>query len=149
MRAVIQRVKWAEVSVNGETCGQIQSGLVIFLGIAKDDQPQDADYLAEKIGHLRVFNDEQGKMNLSLKDIGGSALIISQFTLYGDCRRGRRPSFTEAAAPDRAVELYHYFISRMEKNGIRTATGRFQAMMEITLLNDGPVTLLLDSKKTF
>jgi D-tyrosyl-tRNA(Tyr) deacylase len=149
MRAVIQRVKWARVTVDGELCGEIPQGMVIFLGIGKDDQEEDADYLAAKLAHLRVFSDDEGKMNLSLKDIGGHALIISQFTLYGDCRKGRRPSFTEAAEPGRAEGLYRYFIARMEKEGIKTASGRFQAMMEVTLLNDGPVTLILDRKKTF
>jgi D-aminoacyl-tRNA deacylase len=149
MRVVVQRVKWARVAANGERCGEIPQGIVILLGIAKDDREDDAAYLASKIAHLRIFNDNEGKMNMSLRDIGGHALIISQFTLFGDCRRGRRPSFTEAAEPSRAEELYRYFIARMEKEGIKTASGRFQAMMEVTLLNDGPVTLLLDSKKTF
>jgi|SRR3990172_10957571 len=149
MRAVIQRVKWARVTVDGKLCGEIPQGVVILLGIAKDDREEDADYLAAKLVHLRVFSDNEGKMNLSLKDIGGAALIISQFTLYGDCRKGRRPSFTDAAEPGRAEELYHYFIAQIQKEGIKTASGQFQAMMEVTLLNDGPVTLLLDSKKIF
>jgi len=137
------------VAVNGQVCGRISQGFLIFLGIGKEDGRGDADYLVDKIVHLRIFNDEQGKMNLSLKEVGGKALIVSQFTLYGDCRKGRRPSFTEAAQPAQAEPLYHYFVEQMRNSGIEVATGRFQAMMEVTLLNDGPVTLLLDSRKTF
>ncbi len=146
MRAVIQRVKSSSVTVGDETVGKIDSGLLVLLGVAKPDQTADADFLAEKIVNLRIFEDEQGKMNRSLIDIGGEMLVVSQFTLLGDCRKGRRPSFTEAAGPDKANELYEYFVAQVRKTGITVATGRFRAIMEVSLINDGPVTLILESK---
>ncbi len=146
MRAVIQRVKSSSVTVGDETVGKIDNGLLVLLGVAKPDQAADADFLAEKIVNLRIFEDEQGKMNRSLIDIGGEMLVVSQFTLLGDCRKGRRPSFTEAAGPDKANELYEYFVAQVRKTGITVATGRFRAMMEVALINDGPVTLILESK---
>lgn len=146
MRAVIQRVKSSSVTVGDETVGKIDSGLLVLLGVAKPDQTADADFLAEKIVNLRIFEDEQGKMNRSLIDIGGEMLVVSQFTLLGDCRKGRRPSFTEAAGPDKANELYEYFVAQVRKTGLTVATGRFRAMMEVSLINDGPVTLILESK---
>ncbi len=146
MRAVIQRVKSSSVTVGDETVGKIESGLLLLLGVAKPDQTADADFLAEKIVNLRIFEDEQGKMNRSLIDIGGEMLVVSQFTLLGDCRKGRRPSFTEAAGPDKANELYEYFVAQVRKTGVHVATGRFRTMMEVALINDGPVTLILESK---
>jgi D-tyrosyl-tRNA(Tyr) deacylase len=146
MRAVIQRVKQSSVSVADETVGNIGSGLLVLLGVADRDQPADADFMAEKIANLRIFEDEQGKMNRSLIDIGGEMLVISQFTLLGDCRKGRRPSFTEAAGPDKANELYEHFVRQVRKTGVQVATGRFRAMMEVSLINDGPVTLIVDSR---
>ncbi len=146
MRAVIQRVKSSSVTVGDETVGKINSGLLVLLGVAKPDRSADADFLAEKIVNLRIFEDEQGKMNRSLIDIGGEMLVVSQFTLLGDCRKGRRPSFTEAAGPDKANELYEYFVAQVCKTGVHVATGRFRAMMEVALINDGPVTLILESK---
>lgn len=146
MRAVIQRVKSSSVTVGDETVGKIDSGLLVLLGVAKPDQTAGADFLAEKIVNLRIFEDKQGKMNRSLIDIGGEMLVVSQFTLLGDCRKGRRPSFTEAAGPDKANELYEYFVAQVRKTGLTVATGRFRAMMEVALINDGPVTLILESK---
>ncbi len=146
MRAVIQRVKSSSVTVGDETVGKIERGLLVLLGVAKPDQTADADFLAEKIVNLRIFEDEQGKMNRSLIDIGGEMLVVSQFTLLGDCRKGRRPSFTEAAGPDKANELYEYFVAQVRKTGVTIATGRFRAMMEVSLINDGPVTLIVESK---
>ena len=146
MRAVIQRVKSSSVTVGDETVGKIDSGLLVLLGVAKQDQSADADFLAEKIVNLRIFEDEQGKMNRSLIDIGGEILVVSQFTLLGDCRKGRRPSFIDAAGPDKANELYEYFVARVRKTNVHVATGRFRAMMEVALINDGPVTLILESK---
>ena len=137
MRAVIQRVKSSFVTVGDEIVGNIDSGLLVLLGVAKPDQAGDADFLAEKIVNLRIFEDEQGKMNRSL---------ISQFTLLGDCRKGRRPSFIDAAGPDKANELYEHFVAQVRKKGVRVATGRFRAMMEVSLINDGPVTLIVESK---
>ncbi len=130
--------------------GRIDRGLLVLLGVARDDTNDDADYLAEKIANLRIFNDEQGKMNRSLIETAGSSmLVVSQFTLYGDVRRGRRPSYTDAAEPDRAGVLYEYFVTRARGYGIKVETGVFQAMMQVSLINDGPVTILLDSKKGF
>jgi D-aminoacyl-tRNA deacylase len=149
MRAVVQRVSRAVVTVNGEIVGQIGLGLLILLGIGGNDTEGDAIYLAEKIASLRVFEDGQGKMNVSLPDIGGSMLVISQFTLYGDVRRGKRPSFDGAAAPEKARELYEFFVGRIRADGLRCETGGFQEMMRVELVNEGPVTILLDSAKGF
>jgi D-tyrosyl-tRNA(Tyr) deacylase len=149
MRAVIQRVSRAQVSVDGEVCGKIDRGLLVFLGAGKNDTEADADYLAEKIIGLRIFEDDAGKMNLSVKDIGGSLLAVSQFTLYGDVRRGKRPSFDDAAPPEPARQLYEYFVNRVRSAGLVCETGRFQAMMQVELVNHGPVTILLDSTKVF
>ncbi|NLY29910.1 MAG: D-tyrosyl-tRNA(Tyr) deacylase [Firmicutes bacterium] len=146
MRALIQRVNKAEVAVEGEVIGSIGAGMVILLGVAGDDTEWDAQWLAQKSANLRIFDDGEGKMNLSLLDTGGEALIVSQFTLYGDCRRGRRPSFDKAAPPDRAEALYNLFVQEMERLGVKTATGRFQAMMNVSLENNGPVTLLVESE---
>lgn len=128
------------------TVGQIGPGLLVLLGVSTSDEETDADYLADKITHLRIFQDDAGKMNRSLVDTGGEMLIVSQFTLLGDCRKGRRPSFVEAAAPERAERLYDYFVNRVRLNGISVATGQFQAMMAVSLVNDGPVTLIVESK---
>lgn len=149
MRAVVQRVKRAEVRVGAETVGRIGRGSLVLLGIAGNDSREDADYLAKKIIELRIFEDAQGKMNLSLADIGGELLVVSQFTLYGDCRKGRRPSYSEAAPQEMALELYQYFLAQARRLCPRVEAGVFQAMMEVELVNDGPVTLLLDSKKIF
>ena len=149
MRAVVQRVKESKVEVKGETVGAIGPGLLVLLGVGEEDSEKDCTYLSEKIAHLRIFSDEEGLMNLSLMDTGGGALVVSQFTLWGDCRKGRRPSFAKAAGPERANVLYEYFISLLKKKGLRVATGRFQEMMDVFLVNDGPVTLMLDSKKAF
>ena len=149
MRAVVQRVSQARVDVEARTVGSIGRGLVVLLGVARDDTSVDADYLAEKIANLRIFNDEQGKMNRALVETAGEMLVVSQFTLYGDVRRGRRPSYTDAAEPDRACVLYEYFVERARGYGIKVETGVFQAMMQVSLINDGPVTILLDSRKGF
>jgi len=146
---VVQRVSRARVIAGGEEIGGIGPGLLVFLGVGIGDTVQDARYLAEKIAGLRIFADEEGKLNLAVKDVGGGVLVVSQFTLYGDCRKGRRPSFTEAAPPAVAEELYREFISAVEEQGLKVASGRFQAHMEVELVNDGPVTLLLDSGKLF
>jgi D-tyrosyl-tRNA(Tyr) deacylase len=145
MRVVIQRVKEARVEVAGEVTGAIGLGLLVLLGIAKTDSEQDADYLIEKLVHLRVFPDPAGKMNLSIREAGGSLLLVSQFTLYGDCRKGRRPSFDQAASPPMAAMLYKYFINRASQSGIPVEAGVFQALMQVYLVNDGPVTLICDS----
>lgn len=145
MKACIQRVRWARVRVNGETVGEIGPGLLVLPGVAMDDTEQEARMLAEKIVGLRIFEDEAGKMNRSVGDAGGSLLVVSQFTLLADCRRGRRPSFTDAAPPDRANMLCEYFIQQVRKTGLPVATGRFREHMEVELLNDGPVTIVLDS----
>ena len=149
MRAVVQRVKESKVEVDGKRVGAIGPGLLIFLGVGEDDSEKDCDYLANKIAHLRIFPDREDLMNLSLIDTGGSALVVSQFTLWGDCRKGRRPSFVRAARPEKAEELYERFIGLLKEKGIDVATGRFQAMMDVSLINDGPVTLMLDSSKGF
>jgi D-aminoacyl-tRNA deacylase len=149
MRAVVQRVTRASVAVNGEMVGQIEHGLLVLLGVGKDDAEIDADYLADKVAGLRVFEDEAGKMNLSVVDAVGAILAVSQFTLFGDLRRGKRPSFDAAAPPERARYLYEYFVRRIRSLGLRCEIGRFQAVMDVELVNDGPVTILLDSKRTF
>ena len=149
MRAVVQRVKESKVEVDGKSVGAIGAGLLIFLGVGEDDSEKDCDYLANKIAHLRIFPDRKDLMNLSLIDTGGSALVVSQFTLWGDCRKGRRPSFVRAARPEKAEELYERFIGLLKEKGIDVATGQFQAMMDVSLINDGPVTLMLDSSKAF
>jgi D-aminoacyl-tRNA deacylase len=149
MRAVVQRVTRAKVTVNDETVGEIGPGLVILLGIAREDTKLDAAYLAEKIIALRIFDDDEGKMNLSVKDVNGGVLIVSQFTLYGDVRRGLRPSWIEAAAPEVAEPLYEFFVRQVRSAMDEVATGSFRAMMQVELVNDGPVTILLDSKKLF
>jgi D-tyrosyl-tRNA(Tyr) deacylase len=145
MRAVVQRVTRARVTVEERTIGEIQPGLVVLLGVARDDSETDAEYLATKIPALRIFDDEQGKMNLSLKDVGGAMLVISQFTLYGDVRRGLRPSWIDAAAPDKAEPLYEFFIAQVRRLISEVVTGKFGAEMQVELVNDGPVTLVLDS----
>jgi D-aminoacyl-tRNA deacylase len=146
MRAVLQRVSRARVVVGDEVTGSIERGLLVLLGVAPDDTADDARRLADKIVGLRLFADEADKMNLSVADVGGAVLVVSQFTLYGDCRKGRRPSFIGAAAPDIAIPLYETFIDAVKALGIPTATGRFGAMMQVELVNDGPVTLILDSR---
>ncbi|MGH9946175.1 MAG: D-aminoacyl-tRNA deacylase [Pyrinomonadaceae bacterium] len=149
MRAVVQRVRSAKVTVENETSGKIGRGILLLLGVAVNDTEQDANYLVEKTLNLRIFEDENGKMNLSLLDIDGELLVVSQFTLFGDTRRGRRPSFIDAASPEKANELYEYFVSESRKHISKVETGRFQAMMEVELVNDGPVTILIDSTKLF
>jgi D-tyrosyl-tRNA(Tyr) deacylase len=149
MRAVVQRVSEGRVEVDGRVIGAIGPGLVILLGVGQSDNQEDAALLAEKVAHLRVFEDEEGKLNRSLLDTAGQALVVSQFTLWGDCRKGRRPSFVEAAPPARAEPLYREFIEELRALGVPTATGRFGALMQLALVNDGPVTLLLDSRKAF
>ncbi len=149
MRSVIQRVSRARVSVDGETTGEIGKGILVLLGVSSTDSEKDAFYLLEKTLNLRIFEDAGGKMNLSLLDIKGELLVVSQFTLYGDTRKGRRPSFIEAAAPVEANRLYEFFVAEARKQIERVETGRFQAMMDVELVNDGPVTILLDSHKNF
>ena len=149
MRAVVQRVSQASVRVENEEVGSIGQGILVLLGVGHEDGLEDAVYLAEKAVHLRIFADEQDKMNLSLLDVGGELLVVSQFTLWGDCRKGRRPSFVAAAKPGKGEELYEAFVKHVRGMGVTVATGRFQEMMKVSLVNDGPVTLLLDSKKAF
>jgi len=149
MRAVIQRVSRASVKVDGAIVGRIEKGLLVLLGVAQDDTEADADYLTDKIAGMRVFEDADEKMNLAVTEVGGAILAVSQFTLYGDMRRGRRPSFDVAARPEQARKLYEYFVEKVRATGIRCETGKFQAMMEVELVNDGPVTILMDSKKSF
>ncbi|RHW40603.1 D-tyrosyl-tRNA(Tyr) deacylase [Neobacillus notoginsengisoli] len=146
MRAVVQRSKEASVTVEGEVKGAISSGLVILLGVTHEDTEKDAAFLAEKIANLRIYEDEAGKMNLSLLEVGGEVLSVSQFTLYGDCRKGRRPNFMAAARPEHANELYEVFNRLLREKGIKVETGIFGAMMDVSLVNDGPVTLILDSR---
>ena len=146
MKVVLQRSKSASVVVNGETVGAISSGLVLLVGITHEDTEEDCRYLAEKIPHLRIFEDENMKMNHSLLDVGGEILSISQFTLYGDCRKGRRPNFMAAAKPDEAEALYEVFNDMLREKGLKVETGKFGAMMDVSLINDGPVTLILESK---
>ncbi|PKN84803.1 MAG: D-tyrosyl-tRNA(Tyr) deacylase [Deltaproteobacteria bacterium HGW-Deltaproteobacteria-1] len=149
MRAVIQRVDRASVSINSQLFSAIDQGLLVLLGVEKDDSEKDANYILEKTINLRIFEDEQGKMNLSLMDIAGEMMVVSQFTLMGDCVKGRRPSFIRAEEPVRANELYEYFVSQAAPKVKKLATGKFQEMMQIELINNGPVTILLDSRKTF
>jgi D-aminoacyl-tRNA deacylase len=149
MRAVLQRVTRASVRVGGETVGDIGAGLVVLLGVARDDAEEDARYLVEKVLNLRVFDDAGGRMNLSVAERGGALLVVSQFTLYGDVRRGRRPSWFEAAPPALAETLYEFFVAEARAAGARVETGSFRRMMEVELVNDGPVTILLDSRKLF
>jgi D-tyrosyl-tRNA(Tyr) deacylase len=149
MRAVVQRVSRAQVTVNGEIAGRIGLGLLVLLGVGRDDGQADATYLVEKITGLRVFEDAQGKMNRSVQEVGGSVLAVSQFTLYGDVRRGKRPSFDAAGPPEKARELYEFFVQQVRAAGLRCETGRFQEMMQVELVNEGPVTILLDSAKGF
>ncbi|MDR2484476.1 MAG: D-tyrosyl-tRNA(Tyr) deacylase [Treponema sp.] len=149
MRAVVQRVRDASVSVRGALCGYVSCGLLVYLGVARGDTGADAAYLAEKIAFLRIFEDAEGKMNLSVKDKGGGVLAVSQFTLLADARKGRRPSYSEAADPGIAKSLYEYFMDKIREQGLPCESGVFQARMDLTYTNDGPVTILLDSRKTF
>lgn len=149
MRACVQRVTQASVAVDGQVIGKISRGLLVLLGVAGDDNDDDARQLAEKICGLRIFEDDEQKMNRSLEDLRGGMLVVSQFTLYGDCRKGRRPSFTDAAPPEQAERLYNTFIATVGIRGLQVETGRFRAHMEVALVNDGPVTLLLDTRKLF
>lgn len=149
MRAVVQRVSRAKVSVNGVVSGEIGLGLLVLLGVGQPDTVADVNYLADKIAGLRIFEDEDGKMNRSVRDVGGAVLAVSQFTLYGDVRRGKRPSFDDAAPPDHARRLYEQFVEQTRTAGLRCETGRFQEMMQVELVNEGPVTILLDSGKGF
>jgi D-tyrosyl-tRNA(Tyr) deacylase len=149
MRAVVQRVSRAKVTVAGEITGHIGQGLLVLLGIGHEDTEAGAEYLADKIVGLRIFEDDAGKMNRSVAEVGGAVLAVSQFTLYGDVRKGKRPSFDDAARPEMARTLYERFVSRVRASGLRCETGRFQEMMEVELVNDGPVTILLDSEKLF
>ncbi|MEH7123996.1 D-aminoacyl-tRNA deacylase [Bacillus sp. JJ1773] len=146
MRVVVQRSKEASVKVNGEIVGSIPKGFVLLVGVTHEDDDKDAEFLADKIANLRVFEDESGKMNLSLLDKGGEILSVSQFTLYGDCRKGRRPNFMEAARPEHALKIYEAFNAYLREKGLKVATGEFGAMMDVQLTNDGPVTLIVDSK---
>lgn len=147
MRAVVQRASRGEVRVDGEVTGRIGKGLVVLLGVGQGDAEREADFLLEKIAGLRIFPDEAGKMNLSVEQVGGGLLVVSQFTLYGDCRKGRRPSFVGAAPPEEASRLYDYFVARARERGLEVGTGVFQAMMEVDFVNDGPVTLWLDTRE--
>lgn len=149
MRAVVQRISRCRVTVEGSSVGEIGAGLLVLLGVSKVDAEPAADYLVEKIIGLRIFEDAEGKMNLSVQEAGGALLVVSQFTLYGDVRRGKRPSFDNAARPEEARWLYEYFVAKVRAAGLRCETGRFQAMMEVELVNSGPVTILLDSEKQF
>jgi len=149
MRAVVQRVSRARVTVNGETTGEIGLGLLVLLGVGAGDTRTEADYLVEKTIGLRIFEDAGGKMNLSVAEVGGALLVVPQFTLYGDARRGKRPSFDAAAPPEQARELYEYFVEKVRAAGVRSETGRFQETMQVELVNEGPVTILLDSAKVF
>jgi D-tyrosyl-tRNA(Tyr) deacylase len=149
MRAVVQRVSRASVNVEEQVVGEIGAGLLVLLGVSIADTEADADYVAEKIAGLRIFADEEGKMNCNVADAGGAVLAVSQFTLYGDVRRGKRPSFDQAARPERARELYEYFVAQVRRRGLRCETGVFQAAMSVALTNEGPVTVLLDSSKLF
>ena len=149
MRAVVQRVRQASVSVGGEVLAAIEEGLLVLLGVGQQDGEEDARYLADKLVNLRIFEDAEGKMNRSVLETEGSMLVVSQFTLFGDCRKGRRPSFAGAAEPGRAEELYQELVGEIQRKGVPVKTGRFKAMMDVALINNGPVTLLIDSKKVF
>ncbi len=150
MRAVVQRVKRAQVKVEGCITGKIEKGILVFLGVGEDDDNKDLEYIADKIINLRIFEDDDDKMNLSVLDVGGNVLVVSQFTLYGDCRKGNRPSYSKAARPQRAQEYYNRFIEYLiNKYSIKVESGVFQASMEVDFINDGPVTLMIDSKKIF
>lgn len=149
MRAVVQRVSSARVLVEGEIVGAIGTGLMVFLGVGTGDKEADVGYLADKTANLRIFEDQEGKMNLSILETGGEMLVVSQFTLYGDCRKGRRPSFTDAAAPDQADRLYLGFVEHLRGLGLKVETGTFRAHMEVEVMNEGPVTMLLDSRRQF
>ncbi len=149
MRAVVQRVSRAKVTVAGETVGEIGTGLLVLLGVGQNDTEADADYLGEKVAGLRIFEDAEGKMNRAAGDSGGAVLAVSQFTLYGDARRGKRPSFDAAARAEQARRLYDHFVEKLRATGLRCETGRFQEMMQVELVNEGPVTILLDSQKAF
>ncbi|MGL5694166.1 MAG: D-aminoacyl-tRNA deacylase [Peptostreptococcaceae bacterium] len=149
MRAVVQRVSSSKVTVEGEVTGEISKGLLVLLGVTHEDTSKDVDYMIDKILNLRIFEDENEKMNLSLKDVGGELLVVSQFTLYGDCRKGKRPSFSNAARPDQATKLYEEYVEKAKNEGLKVGTGKFGAHMMVDLTNDGPVTILLDSSKTF
>lgn len=149
MRAVVQKVTSSKVTVDDEVVGKISSGLLVLLGVTHEDTSKDVDYMVEKITNLRIFEDSEGKMNLSLKDVGGEILAVSQFTLYGDCRRGRRPSFSDAARPEVANPLYEEFVEKVRNQGINVETGKFREHMIVDLTNDGPVTMLLESSKLF
>jgi D-tyrosyl-tRNA(Tyr) deacylase len=145
MRLVVQRVTEAQVTVNNGATGSIRTGLLVFLGVCRTDTVEDADYLTGKLLGLRIFSDEDGKMNRNVREAGGSLLIVSQFTLYGDCRKGRRPSFDQAAPPEQAQDLYNYFVEAVKRGPVPVETGVFQAMMQVHIVNDGPVTILIDS----
>lgn len=149
MRAVVQRVSEAKVTVEGEKVAHIENGLMVLLGVGQEDQEQDVIFLADKLANLRIFSDDNGRLNLSVLDIDGEVLVVSQFTLYGDCRKGRRPSFSSAAPPELAKELYERFVDRLRSHGLKVETGVFQAHMEVSLINDGPVTLLMSSQGEF
>ena len=147
MKAVIQRVKSAAVSVDNKEISRIGAGLLVFLGVSVSDEASDADFLSDKIVNLRIFEDDNGKMNRSVIDTSGAILVVSQFTLYGDCRKGRRPSFIQAAPPERANDLYEYFSEKIREKGVPVQTGQFRAMMDVSLINDGPVTLIVESRQ--
>ncbi len=149
MRSVVQRVRDCSVTVDGTRISSIQWGILVYLGVGREDTEQDAAFMAEKVLHLRLFPDEQGKMNLSVLDVGGEVMVLSQFTLYGDTRKGRRPSYDDAAPPAQAELLLERFLNYVEKYGIKPKTGKFQAKMDVSYINEGPITLLIDSKKTF
>ncbi len=149
MRALVQRVSQAKVEVEGVVAGEIRGGLLVLVGASKHDSPSDADWLAEKVVQLRIFSDDAGKMNLSLLETGGALLVVSQFTLYGDVRRGKRPSFDAASPPEAARQLYEFFVQCIRNSGLRCETGRFQETMQVELVNEGPVTILVDSTKQF
>ena len=149
MRVVVQRVRRASVKIEGRRVSEIGAGLLVLAGVAADDTSESCEWMAEKVCNLRVFDDDQGKMNRTVQDVGGAILCVSQFTLLGDCRKGRRPSYDRAAAPDAAKPIYEHFVDALRAQGVQVETGEFRAMMDVELVNDGPVTLLLDSEKVF